>query len=201
MNTSSPKTYKVYRFFYPVLTFLLWVFGRPRYVGRDRAPSGACIVCANHTSNIDAFFLFNITGRRSHLRILAKAEMFRVPVVGAFLRAIGMIRVDRSIADMAPVKECMAHLKAGGKIGIFPEGHRVSADESVAAKAGAVKLADKLGLPVVPVFIPRKKRLFSRNTVVIGEPYFVNPERKRLAPEEYSAASEELMRKIRELAE
>ena len=64
------------------------------------------------------------------------------------------------------------------------------------AKHGALKLAERSGAPIVPVYIPRKKRLFRRNTVVVGEPYYINHERKKLTTEEYDELAAELMRKI-----
>jgi 1-acyl-sn-glycerol-3-phosphate acyltransferase len=178
----------------------MWLFAHTRFIGRENIPEGACVVCGNHTSNVDPFFLLDMLPISDHLRILTKVELYRIPVVGAFLRSVGMIRVDRSIADITPVRESMAHLKIGGKVAIFPQGTRVTEDESVAAKTGAVRIADKTRAPILPVYIPRRKRIFRRNTVVIGVPYEVNPAHVRLTPEDTERLSAELMGRIAELA-
>jgi 1-acyl-sn-glycerol-3-phosphate acyltransferase len=194
------KAHRLYRQLYPILAALMWFFFRPKFRGRENVPDGACVVCSNHTSNLDCFFMILAMTRRSHVRILAKESLFRLPVVGPFLRAIGVIRVDRSINDMHPVRESLAHLKIGGKVGVFPMGRRVTAEESAEAKTGAVRIAEKTGAPVLPMYTPTRKRYFWRNTVVIGEPYYLNPERKKLAPEDFAKLSEELMARIEALA-
>jgi len=193
------REYRFYRRIYPIFWFLVSLILRPKVIGREHIPEGACIACANHSSNADGFFMIYAFRRNVHLRMLVKKEVYDAPVAGSFLSAIGMIRVDRSIADIKPVRESMSHLKQGGKIGIFPEGRRVSADESADAKSGAIKLADKLNVPLIPVHIPRKKKLVGLNVIQIGEPYYINPERVKLTPDDAKRLSEELMEKINSL--
>ena len=76
---------------------------------------------------------------------------------------------------------------------------RLSEDFSAAAKSGAIKIAEKSGKPIIPVHIPRKKKMFKKIKIVIGKPYYINPERKRLSPEEYDGLAQDLMVKIKEL--
>jgi hypothetical protein len=49
------------------------------------------------------------------------------------------------------------------------------------------------------VYIPRKKPFFGVTNVIIGKPYFVNPDKKKLTPEDYAQLSNDLMGKIEEL--
>ena len=80
-------------------------------------------------------------------------------------------------------------------VGIFPEGHRI-ADDTGEAKRGAVQMADQMHVPVVPVFIPRNKKAFHTYTIVVGTPYDINPDRKKLSRDDYDRLSAELMDKI-----
>jgi 1-acyl-sn-glycerol-3-phosphate acyltransferase len=56
-----------------------------------------------------------------------------------------------------------------------------------------------MSVPIVPVYVPRNKKLFHAYTIVIGVPYMVNPERKKLSQMDYSTAADELMGKINAL--
>ena len=75
---------------------------------------------------------------------------------------------------MGAIRTMMGLLKSGEKVGIFPEGTRVSEPDKVAAKDGAVRIAMRLGVPIIPAFISRKKRIFRKVDVVIGEPYNID---------------------------
>jgi len=143
----------------------------------------------------DPFLITYSMGAKCQIHYMAKAELFRIPVLGSLLRGIGMFPVDRQGGGAAAVKGAMKFLKAGGKVGIFPEGTRIHSEEESEAKTGAVRLAARFEVPVVPVYVPRKKRLFRRNHIAIGEPYFVELER-RPSPEEVEAAANLLMEKI-----
>ena len=175
-------------------------FFRPFEVsGRENMISGAALVCSNHSAMIDPFQIAVAFGIDTNIHVIAKIELFRIPVLAPVLRKLGMISVDRSINDIASIKASLGYLKNGEKVLIFPEGTRVQEYDANSAKSGAVKLAERTGAPVIPVFIPRKKPLFKKSTLVFGEPYHIyKPEEKR-TPEEYKKLSEELMYKIQAL--
>jgi len=149
---------------------------------------------------IDPFMVACSMGVGCQIHFMAKAELFRIPIVGAVLRGIGMFPVDRESGGAAAFMTAMKLLKKGEKVGMFPEGTRIAADEASAAKAGAVRLAARLGVPIVPVHIPRKKKVLRWNKMVIGAPYVVELDKKAGA-EEYEQAADELMMKIRALGE
>jgi 1-acyl-sn-glycerol-3-phosphate acyltransferase len=195
------REYRWYRGWFPVFLVVMTIRFRFRVSGRENIPKGAAMVCANHTSNLDPMLLIQAFGRDNHLHCMAKEKLFKIPLLGRFLRCIGTISVNRNLNDIAAVRAAMGYLKDGEKVGIFPEGRRVSDDESVAAKTGAVRLADRTNSPIVPVFIPRDKPLFRRVTVIIGEPYYVNPGKAKLTPEDTARLSSELMDKIRALGD
>ncbi|MDR0862967.1 MAG: 1-acyl-sn-glycerol-3-phosphate acyltransferase [Oscillospiraceae bacterium] len=194
------QEHKSYHRWYPLFSAFMRLRFRYRVVGSEHIPQGAAMICANHTSNFDPMLLIKVFGKNNFLHIMAKDSLYKIPVLRGFLRSIGMISVKRDMNDVIAVKTALGYLKGGEKVGIFPEGHRVmSEEESVSAKTGAVKLADRTGVPVVPVFIPRKKPIFRRVTVTIGAPYYVNPSRQKLLPEETARLSAELMERIMSL--
>lgn len=110
--------------------FLLRLFyARIEVVGVENVPAaGALIVAANHHNSIvDAMLLIAVIPRR--LRVLAKASLFRHPLIGPFLRAVGGVPVQRrdepghgSASNAALFEATTAALTAEGAILIFPEG-------------------------------------------------------------------------------
>lgn len=193
------KEYRCYRALYAFLRVVLYPFFRIRAVGRENIPPGAAMICPNHTSFWDPIFLAIGAGIKNHLRFMGKAELFKVPLLGRIYTAVGSFAVARGKSDITAVRTAMALLKNGDKVVIFPEGTRVRNGNTVAAKQGAVRIADQVGVPVVPVYISAKKRLFRRSYVIFGEPYFVNPEKAKLSGEEYLTRAEALMETIRAL--
>ena len=69
------------------------------------------------------------------------------------------------------------------------------------AKAGAAMFATRTGVPLVPIYIQRKKRLFARNAVVIGQPYHPQYAGRKPTPEELDAITGDLMDRVRALGE
>ena len=96
---------------------------------------------------------------------------------------------------------CSSDLKEGDKLLLFPEGTRVRGDEDVEAKVGAALFATRTGVPLLPVYIQRKKRRFRRNTVVIGEPYYPEYEGRKPSEEELQTMARDLMGRVKALGE
>lgn len=191
--------------FYHVLYAVIWpffnLFHPVRAVGRENIPDGAALVCPNHTRASDPFFVVFAFKRKHTMRAMAKKEIMDVPVIGWILNKAGVFGVDRGSADINAVKTALRHLKKGSKLLMFPEGTRVEEGESVEAKTGAAMFAVRTGSPIVPVYIPAKKRWFRPTTVVIGEAFYPQVAGRKGTSEEYHAIAEELMVRIRALGE
>lgn len=193
------KEYKYFRFFYSLVFLPVSLLYRVKAVGRENIPDGCAVFCANHSSWADPFLLAFALTKKKYIHIMSKVELFKNKLVGWILRSIGMIPVKRDSADVNSIKSALKYLRSNESVCIFPEGTRMSEDFSVAAKAGAIKLAEKTGTPIVPIHIPRKKRLFGTVRVVIGKPYYVNQKRERLSQDDYNRLSQELMTEIKAL--
>lgn len=186
------KTYRnLHRYLGPILRFFFPV----RIVGRENIPEGSAMVCANHSSLLDPLLVALAFGKLEHLHFMAKKELFSVPVIGKIIANAEAFPVDRGHNDLGAIRTAMRYLKNGCKVMLFPEGTRVSADDAVAAKSGAILLASRTKAPIVPVYVPRKKHIFRKTPIVIGTPYYVTQSGR----DEAGALSRQLMEKIYEL--
>jgi 1-acyl-sn-glycerol-3-phosphate acyltransferase len=167
--------------------------------GEENIPQGALLACANHSSILDPIFVALAFGIGNHMHFVAKAELFKIPILSAVIQKLGSIKVDREILDMNTVKETLSYLKKGEKVTIFPEGTRKPVKNAVTAKSGVVKIAEHAKVPIIPVYIPRKKPLFHKVYLVIGKPYFIKTQTVRRTLDEYSYLVEDLMNKIETL--
>lgn len=192
---------KVYAVLYPILFFFFSIVHPNRCIGRKNLPEGGALLCGNHTTMSDPIYVVCAVGHRPQCRVMAKAELMKIPVLGWLLKKAGIIGVSRGKADVGAIKEAMRALKNGEKLLMFPEGTRVEEGGEGAAHAGAAMLAARTGVPVMPIYIPRKKRWFRRTTIVFGEPYYPDFPGKRPTPEDYARISAELMERIYALKE
>ncbi|RKN43727.1 lysophospholipid acyltransferase family protein [Streptomyces hoynatensis] len=154
---------------------------RPRVLGAWRVPdTGPAILAVNHSHNVDGPVLMGTAPRPVHF--LVKKEVFVGPV-GAFLRGIGQVSVDRHGTDRRAVTTALAVLDAGGVLGIFPEGTRGGGDFA-RLRAGLAYFALRSQTPVVPVavfgsnerrgrVIPALPPLRGRIDIVFGDPFTV----------------------------
>lgn len=156
-------------------------------------PEGAAIICANHTSVLDPALVSLTAGRQHWIHYMAKSELASNKFLAGLFNRAGVFFVNRNSIDLSAVKTALGLLKNGEKIGIFPEGTRVTEDEYVTAKNGAVRFAARLGVPIVPVFVSSSKKLFKKTDVVVGEPYYVDQDA------DISEQTEDLMNRIRAL--
>ena len=139
----------------------LWAPGLLRGAGARLHVHGAeaidwsrpCVIVANHQSMIDICALFRAVP--VPLRFVIKSELGRVPFLGAYTRAMGMVFVQRARrgAGEAMLRDSVPLLQAGACLCVFPEGTR-SLDGRVAPfRSGAFRAAIAAGVPVVPVAI------------------------------------------------
>lgn len=192
--------------FYKLVYSVIWVLAKILYpwqaFGADKLPEqGGVVLCANHTSFVDPILLILAATRKRQIHVMAKAELFKIPVLNWILKGIEMIPVKRGMSDITAIKEGLRVLKNEEPLLIFPEGTRVKEGEKVEAHPGAIVLAGRAGVPVVPVYITAKKRVFRKSQVVFGAPYDLQFEGRKPTHEESQRLTAELMDKIRSLGE
>ena len=193
------SSYGFYRFGYMLTRVLIGLPFRFSVSGRENIPGGAAIVSINHSSYIDPFFIAFAFGIRQQVHFVAKAELFRKPVISAAVIMLGAISVDRDISDITTIKNMLHYLKNNKKVAIFPEGTRARVDGAIEAKIGAVKIAEHSGVPILPIYVPRRKRLFRKTHIVIGKPYIIEKQKKKRTADEYQQLTDEMMAGIASL--
>ena len=124
---------------------------RVRVTGLERIPSGTCLFVANHTSSADAPAVVGAIPRR--IAILLKQSLFRYPIVGQAFQLAQFIPVDRAKHDsaVASVEKAVDAMRSGQSFLIYPEGTRSPDGRLQEFKKGAVVLAIKAGVPIVPM--------------------------------------------------
>ena len=177
------------------------LFYRVELVNREKIPeTGSAILCANHNTILDMFFL----GYRLKRWIcwMAKEELFRNPIAAWIFRSLGAFPVKRGTGDVSSIKTAYRLLEEGKIIGIFPHGTRLNAANvnTVRIKSGAAMLAANSGAYIIPAAVQGSYRLFSRMKVIYGDPFKVESN-KKYTGEELSEISREIVKRIYALLE
>jgi 1-acyl-sn-glycerol-3-phosphate acyltransferase len=149
--------------------------------GRERlVPGQTYVVMSNHRSLYDVPVVF--ATYPSRLRMVAKSELFRVPVWGRAMRAAGFVEVDRKHSKRAieSLKRAKDILDGGVSVWIAPEGTRSRSGELGTFKSGGFMLALDTRHKILPValrgtddVLPAKGALVQRGahvSVHFGEP-------------------------------
>ncbi|NLN19757.1 MAG: 1-acyl-sn-glycerol-3-phosphate acyltransferase [Firmicutes bacterium] len=135
-----------------VCTPVVRTYFRERVEGREHVPkTGPFVLAANHVSYIDPVVLGVACPRPIHF--MAKAELFRIPVLGFLIRELGAFPVQRGAADRSAIRRALRILNDGGVVGVFPEGTRNRRGEVLNPQGGAALIALKAGVPVLPAAI------------------------------------------------
>ncbi|MDR1510008.1 MAG: 1-acyl-sn-glycerol-3-phosphate acyltransferase [Synergistaceae bacterium] len=130
------------------------LYNRLETRGLDNIPKNTpVIVASNHASYADPPLIGCVFPGR--LRYLAKESLFRVPLLGFFIRALGAVPVKREDSQRAGavMKNLLYMLKNGDSVLLFPEGSRSPDGRIKPLEAGAAYLSVKAGVPVLPVYV------------------------------------------------
>jgi len=151
--------------FYYVVKALCWlllkIFWRMEIIGIENLPeSGGLIIASNHVSYLDPAVLVASLNRKIYF--IAKKEIFKNTFVSFILKNMNAFSVDRENVDMLAFKKAIDILREEKVLGIFPEGTRSSNGELQELKLGAIKIAMKTGVPILPVGIIGTHKIYPR---------------------------------------
>jgi 1-acyl-sn-glycerol-3-phosphate acyltransferase len=160
-----------------VLPIYKFVF-RGQLIGRENIPQkNSYIMVSNHGSLLDPPLLGHAL--RRNISFMAKAELFKIPVLGFIIKACGAYPVKRGIVDKNTIKTACKKLSNDNCIGIFIDGTRQKNGRVNKPKQGAALLAFKNQKLLLPVAIVNSHRLirfkffiplFSKIVIKVGEP-------------------------------
>tara|TARA_B100001750_G_scaffold190104_1_gene160167 strand:+ start:68 stop:793 length:726 start_codon:yes stop_codon:yes gene_type:complete len=123
------------------------------------------VVVSNHPSTLDIFT--HIHTFPISVRFLTKSELYKIPIFGSTLKALGLPRVDRNNAGKKEINRSVEEV-VGKKnsIMVFAEGTRSNSDNSILPfKKGAAWLAINYNLPVLPVATTNGAKLMPRGKI------------------------------------
>jgi 1-acyl-sn-glycerol-3-phosphate acyltransferase len=131
---------------------------------RDRA----YVFVANHQSLADIPLISHL---RQDSKWLGKAELFRIPVFGWFMRLAGDVAVDRSDRRKAAqaLLKCASYLRQGCSVVFFPEGTRSRDGQILPFNDGPFQLAMREQVPVVPVVVEGTGNALPRSSWLFNE--------------------------------
>jgi len=146
--------------------------------GRSNVPDGGpLLVVFNHVAHLDGPLV--ISQMPFEVEGLALADLYRVPVTGAFLRLYGVIPVHRGEYDRALLVRALEVLSGGGTLALAPEARQSPTHALERGQSGAAYLALRSGAPILPVGITGTERAYSdwrslrrtRLTLNMGPPF------------------------------
>ncbi len=129
---------------------------------------GGAVIAANHSSMLDPFLVGTVFWYRRLFFLVAEAVM-RNKFLAWLLKGVGAIRIDRNTADIEAIKKSVDVLKQGHLLSVFPQGSIQKEEAFNAIKAGAVLIALKADVPIIPVTLLPRKNIFQRRRAIIGK--------------------------------
>ena len=150
---------------------------RPKMNGLENLPKDeGYIICANHMNYLDAAGL--ILCNKFPIRFIAKADLYRFGILSYLGHLFDIIPVKRDKSDINSIKLCLKALKNKEILGIFPEGTRKGLEKNAKVKNGAVFLAEKAKVKIIPVGISGSFKPFTKVTFNYGKPIDVQEFKK-----------------------
>lgn len=149
----QPRVDRAYRIAAAAVAALLRLQGwRLRIEGAAVVPRrGGAVIAANHTSYWDMFLIAWHPYRRlgRPVRILAKASLFEIPIVGRVMRAAGHIPVDRA-TGRAAFRSAVEALRGGELVMVLPEQTISPSFELLPFRRGVARMAAMAEVPLIP---------------------------------------------------
>lgn len=172
-KSKKVKNYIFYDFVKITAAIPGWIWFRMKKVyetdkAKEKIKGGALLV-SNHSGDFDPILLmFTIWYRRHHF--IATKGLFDSKFKRFLFEQFHCIEIDKQNVSMASFRDIIAHLQAGKLVSMFPEGHVTKNEEVQQFKSGVVLMAVTAKTPIIPVYIKKRKSIWRRQCVVIGEP-------------------------------
>ena len=129
--------------------------------GLEHIPEkGPVLIVSNHQSYFDIPLLVKTIPLP--MGFVAKLELKKLPVINRWMDLIECSYIDRKDMrqSLRAIKQAQKSLESGQSMVIFPEGTRSRKEAITAFKPGSLKLAQKSGVPILPVAISGSWQIF-----------------------------------------
>lgn len=127
------------------------------------------IVIGNHLSLLDPIIVA-LPVKRYEIAFMGKKELGGNGLLKRILLNMHTIFVNRHHSDMEAMRAVMKAIREGEVLGIFPEGTRYHQGLMEGVESGAAMIALRSGVPMIPVYLTGRARLFRRIHCYVGEP-------------------------------
>ena len=173
----------------------------------DKIPmQGPFIVISNHTGQIEVPVMFALLQPRK-MTGWAKVETWDNWFLNWVFNLWGMIPIRRGEGDTSALRKAEEALKNGFFFGIAPEGTRNKTGRLLRAYPGAVLLAVRSGVPILPIahwggeiYLKNLKRLKRTDFHVrVGEPFRLKVEGVKMSKEVRQQIADEMMYRVAEV--
>jgi 1-acyl-sn-glycerol-3-phosphate acyltransferase len=172
-----------------------------KLIGLDKIdPAGTYIFMSNHVSNLDPPVLVPMIPRRTS--VLAKKELWRIPILGQALQLAEIVPVDRKDRESAidSVHRAGEVMRHGINMTIYPEGTRSPDGRLKPFKKGPFHLAAETGFPIVPITVLGTAELMPRGSNIIRSGTATLVFHPPVDPKQFSSR-EDLMQAVQEAIE
>lgn len=173
-----------------IIRLLVYFFVEIKAKGLENIPNkGAILMVANHLGDADA--MVGAACIRRFSDPVAKAELYKIPILGILMHAYGVIWIHRGRPDRRALRAALQGLNEGRMVSIAPEGRESVTGALEEGTNGAAFLALKANAPIVPVTFTgtENKRIYgnikrlhrTRVTITVGKPFYLDayPDRRK----------------------
>ena len=152
-----------YSFAQRICLFFFKLYFKFEVKGLNNVENSSCglVLISNHISYLDPVFLGLFLKRK--LFFMAKAELFKVPILKKIIKKLGAFPVNRNASDSSAIRTAVEFVEKKNVVAMFPQGHRSKKIDSLKPKTGFVRIALKSKAKVVPCslyyesFLPRSR--------------------------------------------
>lgn len=152
-------------FKWSVVSPTLHVYLRGHIYGAENVlQQGPLVVVSNHASDFDPPILSSCVGRP--VAYMAKAELFKIPILKQAIQLYGAYPVNREAADRSAIRSALNCLENGWATGVFLQGTRTLDGQITNPKLGAALIAAKAKAPLLPVSLWGTQGIFKQGSAI-----------------------------------
>ena len=155
------------------LPALCWLRPKVLYIGEKKKIKGGVLIASNHVTFTDPLAVLTTFWYR-RLNCIATKDLYKNKLLSFIFDKMHCIQVDKENFNMSTFHEVCKRLQEDKAVVVFPEGQVNKSKELLTFKSGAILMAYKAKKPILPIYLHKPEKWYSRRVVVIGEPIKVN---------------------------